>query len=109
MSRICSTLLLLLIAVVAADAAPRKKKDTKKSAKTTKVTKATQNAKPRTDGPWIVRPDGIPSPQGLDGRNIALCTVLTLCLMINCSGILQFILTGLRDILPLIHCLPLPI
>ena len=72
MSRICSTLLLLLIAVVAADAAPRKKKDTKKSAKTTKVTKASQNAKPRTDGPWIVRPDGIPAPQGLDGRNIAL-------------------------------------
>ncbi|MBD5252385.1 MAG: xanthan lyase [Bacteroides sp.] len=72
MLRLLSILLVLLCSVPPADSATRKKR-TKKSTKTTaKVVKTRPTATPRTSGPWIVRPDGTPAPDGLDGRNIAL-------------------------------------
>lgn len=70
MLRLLSILLVLVFSVPSADAA--RKKRTKKSTKTVKVVKTHPTAKPRTTGPWIVRPDGVPAPDGLDGRNIAL-------------------------------------
>ncbi|MDE6378613.1 MAG: hypothetical protein K2K72_07705, partial [Duncaniella sp.] len=70
MLRLLSILLVLLFSVPSVDAA--RKKRTKKSTKTAKVVKTHPTAKPRTTGPWIVRPDGTPAPEGLEGRNIAL-------------------------------------
>lgn len=72
MRRYFSILIIILLSALSLEAAPRTKKSSKKSAKTTKVAKVTPKAKPRTSGPWIVRADAMPAPDGLDGKNIAL-------------------------------------
>lgn len=71
--RLLPLLLLLLLPALAVESASRKKRTARKSTKTTRtVPKPRITARPRTSGPWILRPDGTPAPDGLDGRVIAL-------------------------------------
>lgn len=64
---------ILLSAVLAADAAPRRKRRTRtrKTPRTT-ITAPIKDVPPRTSGPFVVRTDAIPAPEGLQGCNIAL-------------------------------------